>query len=68
MLVHLLWQFEAVAAVTSAATTVAWRAWPRLRHGLLVCGLVAMAALPVVTWHTLAVGRSAALENSSLAA
>ncbi|MCE2727104.1 MAG: M56 family metallopeptidase [Planctomycetaceae bacterium] len=53
VLVHSLWQFAAVAAVTSAATAVAWRAGPRLRHGLFVCGLVAMAALPVVTWHTL---------------
>jgi len=53
VLVHSLWQFAAVAAVTSAAMTVAWRAGPRLRHGLLVCGLMAMAALPVVTWHTL---------------
>ncbi len=52
VLVHSLWQFAAVAAVTSAATTVAWRAGPRVRHGLLVFGLVAMAALPVVTWHT----------------
>lgn len=50
VLVHSLWQFAAVAAVTAAATAIMGRGGPRLRHGVLVCGLVAMAALPVVTW------------------
>ena len=67
VLVHSLWQFAAVAAVTSAATTVAWRAGPRVRHGLLVCGLVAMAALPVVTWHTLDVRPQPAVPEAAAA-
>lgn len=50
VLVHSLWQFAAVAAVTAAATAFLGRGGPRLRHGVLVCGLVAMAASPVVTW------------------
>ena len=55
VLVHSLWQFAAVAAVTAAATAILGRSGPRLRHGVLVCGLMAMAASPVITWSVVEV-------------
>ena len=50
VLVHSLWQFTVAAAAASAAASMLWRYGPRVRHGVLACGLALMAAAPLVTW------------------
>ncbi|MGB8854948.1 MAG: M56 family metallopeptidase [Pirellulales bacterium] len=50
VLAHSLWQFAAVATVAAAALAVLRHSTPTARHGVLVCSLLTMLALPMATW------------------
>ncbi|MFT7461835.1 MAG: beta-lactamase regulating signal transducer with metallopeptidase domain [Pseudohongiellaceae bacterium] len=64
-LVHFLWQGTLIAALVAALLRLTARSEAKVRHGVCLAGLVALALLPVVTYWTIFTSQQASTSQPS---